>query len=172
MVFLLTVDLHQSIPQVPQLGHVDRVAVDETPPGAVTPEDSPQNQFVPALQIPFPEPGENRAAIRQAESAPYLGFLLALLDQSLFPPSTQQDAQRIHEQRLAGTRFAGDGGESRTELQLHFRCDGEVADGQPVEHQPQPSLVLSTSKWSCGSIRIMDSFLSALVRRRVSSPES
>ena len=46
-----------------------------------------------------------------------------------------QEAQRIHQQRLAGTGFAGNHGQARAEFQFGMGHHGEIANGQAVEHR-------------------------------------
>ena len=45
-----------------------------------------------------------------------------------------KEAQRVHQQRLAGAGFAGNHGQAGTEFQLDRGGDGEIAQGKVGEH--------------------------------------
>ena len=45
-----------------------------------------------------------------------------------------QEAERIHQQRLAGAGLAGNDGHAAAEFEFGGGDDGEVADGQALQH--------------------------------------
>jgi hypothetical protein len=62
------------------------------------------------------------------------GAFGAVADHAAVGPLARQEAERIDQQRFAGTGFAGNDGQARAEFEFGRRDDGEIPDGEVGQH--------------------------------------
>ena len=126
-----------------------RMAVDETARAAGAVERAAQHQASRiADEIALGEPGFH--GFGHFELAGDLGTLGAFAHERGIGPAADEELDRVHEQRLAGARLAGEGGEARRQFERGVLDQHEVADFERAQHPysglPRTSLQPSFSR--------------------------
>ena len=134
LLFVLAVDFEQQCGQFRDLRQRRRAAVDPGARTAVGAQRAPQLAFVAVVEFLRAQPVERGRGIVERELRGQLRAFGAVADHAAVGALAAEEAERIHQQGLAGAGFAGNHGQARTELQFDRGGDGEVAQGEAGEH--------------------------------------
>jgi len=135
LLLVLAVDLHQQARQFRQLGQARAAAIDPGARTTIRAQGASQLAGAAVVQFRFAQPGQRRRAIGKGEVRLQLGAPGAVAHRAGIRAGAAQEAKRVHQQRLAGTGFAGHHGQARAEFQLGMGDHGEIADGQAAQHR-------------------------------------
>jgi hypothetical protein len=140
-VFVLAVDLDEQRCEFRQLGDRRGAAVDPragTAVGADHATDLARRARIAAaivfVEFVLAQPGERGGGVVESEFGGQFGAFGAVTDHAAVGAQAGQQAERVHEQRLAGAGFAGNDGEAASEIQFRAADDGEILDGEMSEH--------------------------------------
>ena len=134
LVFVLAVDLHQLPGQLGQLGQGGRATIDPGARTAIGADHPPQLALAILVQVVVTQPRHRGRGGGQVEVGRQFGPFAAMADHAAVGAQPGQEAQCVHQQRLAGAGLAGNDGHARAELQFGGADDGEILQGQVGEH--------------------------------------
>ena len=136
LVRVLTVQVDQLLAQRAELRKRHRVAVDEGPRAALRVEHAAHQHFAVLVgERVLGEPGARVRRVGDVERGRELRPLGAGPDLPHFEAVAEQEPERVEEDRLARTGFAGEHGEPGIELEVERVDEHEVADRQVAEHR-------------------------------------
>jgi hypothetical protein len=128
-VFVLRVDLHVATEHVGEGRHGGQGAADPRAAAALGPQLPGDHQLV-RVRVDPPAGVLGHGPDHGADG----GRRRARTDQRTVGPGPQQELERGHDHRLAGTRLPRDDGQTRCELERRVLDDAEAGDGQLLEH--------------------------------------
>jgi len=129
LVLVLAVDLDEAAPDFGQLADGRTAAVDPCPRTACPWNDTAQDQQITVVHGLIDEPGAGfRVLIIQLEGGRKFGGVPSFGNHAGIGAVAEEQAERVDQDGLAGSGFAGNGGEAGLEFQLLCLDDGEVAD--------------------------------------------
>ena len=129
---VLPVNGDEALPEASQRADRGRLVLDERAPASVG-RELPSQEQVRRLGKPGLARG-SRAPRARRELAGDDEFRGALPDEVRRSPPAGEQRHRVHEDGLAGARFAGDDGEPVLELELQVFDDREILDRQAPQH--------------------------------------
>jgi hypothetical protein len=135
-VLVLSMDVDQLLAQLLHLLQRARATVQiRARPAAAFQHATQQAQAPFVGQIVGFEPGDRSRQIVEREFSTDLGARTALADHAGIAALSQYQCERVDQNRLAGTGFAGEDGEAGFELEIEPIDDDEIADGKRAQHE-------------------------------------
>lgn len=131
---VLAMDLDQQSGEFGQLRKRHRTAVDPCPRSAVGTQHAAEQAGVAIVQLLFAQPSPRGGGIANDEFGLEFGALAAVAHHRGIGAFAREEAQGIDQQGFAGAGFAGNDGHSTPEFEFGGGDDGEVADGQTLQH--------------------------------------
>ena len=144
LVRVLPVDVDQLLAEFAQCCQRYRCAIDIGSAAAVTDQDSAQQAFAVAAQVVLCEPLDGRRRTRQFEADADLGTCRPGPDHAVVGLVAEGQAQRIDQNRLAGTGLAGERGHAAFQREVEAADDNQVADVDSAQHAEIACLLTPT----------------------------
>ena len=104
--------------------------------------NSPQVTFPIPIQIALGQPVLRRRQPLQIKGGAEIGPLCAVANHATIGPIAQQQANGVHQDRLAGSGFASDRRHPGGQVQFQRLDDGEITDAQMGQHGKKVGAVL------------------------------
>ena len=134
LVFVLPVDFDQPLAERLQLRQRYRTAVDPRARTAFAADDAAQLARSDVIELFLAQPGSEVVTSGEVELGRQLGAFATMPDHCRVRAIAGEQQQRIDEQRLAGTGFPGDHGQSGSERDFGLADHGEILDVERAEH--------------------------------------
>ena len=139
LVLMLPVDRQQHASELGVVRQRDRYRLDERRSAASPPGDPPHEQgLLIELDRTRAEPPVDLLALRRIEHRGHFADVGARTDFLGRHAGAQGNSERPDDDRLAGPRLAGDGGEAGAEREVEAVDQGIVADVQRFKHPAPP----------------------------------
>ncbi len=129
-VVMLAVDLDQRLARGTQELHADARVVDEGAASAVRPLHAPQDQRGLRLEAVFGQQRQDRVVAGKSEDGRHLALARAAPHQRGIAPAAKRERKGIEQDRFAGAGLAGQRRQARTEFEIEFVDQDDVADRQ------------------------------------------
>jgi len=134
LVGVLAVDVHQLLAQFAQALHRCRLAVDIAAGAAVGAHRAAQDALAVEVEFPLFQPLTHGGQSADLEGGADLGAVAAGAHGAAVGAIAQYQAQGVEQDGFAGAGFAGEHGHAGDELQFQVFDQGEIADGEVLEH--------------------------------------
>ncbi len=131
---MLAVDVDQLVADGTQVPERHGPVIDESAGSSVRADGAPQAAQIIVVELAFGEPLAGRMVGRQLEGEADFGTLAAGADCARVGAIAEGESERVDENRLAGTRFAGHDREPGAHLDFDVVDNRVITDAQQGEH--------------------------------------
>jgi len=131
---VLAMDVYQRFSHLAQLLYRHRRTIQVGTRATVAVDHSPQQQASLGVEIMCQQPGRGIRRGREVEFGGHFGAVAAGANQTGIGTLAEGESERVDQDRLAGTRFAGKRSEARLQVEFQAVNEDEVADRQTTEH--------------------------------------